>query len=206
MMEVKEWMALENDTGHPTIVLTDPKSGEILAKPRISVFSKHAVGPVNLLAPLGSKDASELEHKFEAQINAERTTIEELYEAALEIDDDAPEPALLDSDAFEDAYLPAMPAYDMPEETEPAEIPPPAPTVKIVKEPEPPVIQATEAAVKLAEENGLDLATIEGSGAEGAIIKSDVEAALKAEAEAEAEEKAEAEKADASSSEGRNHG
>ncbi len=205
MMEVKEWMALENDTGHPTIVLTDPKSGEILAKPRISVFSRQAVGPVNLVAPVQEESEGGLASQFYAQLEAERTTIEEVYEAALELDDDAPEPALLDQDAFEDAYLPAKPAYEMPEEREPMETTEtPAPKVEIVKEPE--LIQATEAAVKLAEEAGLDLATIEGSGAEGAIIKSDVEAALKAEAEAEAEQKAEAEKADANSSEGRSHG
>ena len=194
MIEVKEWMALENDTGHPTLVLTDPKSGEILAKPRISVFSKQTVGAVNLVARLGSKDAAELEQRFKTQLRAERVTIEESYEAALELDDDAPEPELLDSDAFEDEYLPAEPDYDMPEEREPIELP--EPKVEIVKVPEPKLVRATEAALNLAEQAGLDLALIEGSGAEGAIIKSDVEKAIEAEAE----------QADENSSEGRSHG
>lgn len=37
---------------------------------------------------------------------------------------------------------------------------------------------ATESAVELAEANGLDLSTVEGSGAGGRITKGDVEAAL----------------------------
>ena len=66
--------------------------------------------------------------------------------------------------------------------------------VELVKEPEVPVytgmepeptipvqtgIDATDAAVKLAAEHGLDLAAITGTGTDGRIIKSDVEAAIK---------------------------
>lgn len=40
--------------------------------------------------------------------------------------------------------------------------------------------KATEAARKLAEENGIDLATVEGTGADGQITKGDVEARLSA--------------------------
>jgi pyruvate/2-oxoglutarate dehydrogenase complex dihydrolipoamide acyltransferase (E2) component len=41
-----------------------------------------------------------------------------------------------------------------------------------------PAVNATDAAVELAHERGIDLAEIEGSGADGRILKSDVEAAV----------------------------
>lgn len=43
---------------------------------------------------------------------------------------------------------------------------------------------ATEAAKELATENGIDLATITGTGKDGLIIKPDVEAAIEAKAKA----------------------
>jgi len=47
-------------------------------------------------------------------------------------------------------------------------------------EPTAPVaIEATDTARTLAEEHGIDLATLEGSGKEGRILKSDVEKAIK---------------------------
>lgn len=48
-----------------------------------------------------------------------------------------------------------------------------------------PEISASPAAVKLAEEHGIDLVTVEGSGAGGSIVKSDVEAAVAALVEGE---------------------
>ena len=41
-------------------------------------------------------------------------------------------------------------------------------------------MDATDTARSLAEENGIDLATIEGTGKEGRILKSDVAKAIKA--------------------------
>ena len=46
-------------------------------------------------------------------------------------------------------------------------------------------INITDAARKLAEDNGIDLATIEGSGAGGRILKGDVEKAIRAKADEE---------------------
>lgn len=43
---------------------------------------------------------------------------------------------------------------------------------------DPPVIDATEAAARLAEENGIDLGEVKGSGVGGRIIIGDVEALL----------------------------
>lgn len=43
-----------------------------------------------------------------------------------------------------------------------------------------PVPEISEAAKKLAEENGIDIAQVKGTGANGAIIKPDVEAAIEA--------------------------
>ncbi len=40
-------------------------------------------------------------------------------------------------------------------------------------------IEATEGAIELAEEKGIDLSGIEGSGEDGRIVKDDVKAALK---------------------------
>ena len=55
-----------------------------------------------------------------------------------------------------------------------------------VAEPKAPaVVDITDAARKLAEENGIDLATIEGSGAGGRILKGDVEKAIRAKADEE---------------------
>jgi len=45
-------------------------------------------------------------------------------------------------------------------------------------EPDAPAVNASKAAVKLASENGLDLALVEGTGSGGAITKGDVIAAL----------------------------
>ena len=39
-------------------------------------------------------------------------------------------------------------------------------------------VEATDAAAKLAKENGIDLATVTGTGAGGKVIKSDVEALI----------------------------
>ena len=54
-----------------------------------------------------------------------------------------------------------------------------APATEAVKPTEPVAIEATGTARALAEEHGVDLATIEGTGKEGRILKSDVEKAIK---------------------------
>ena len=48
-----------------------------------------------------------------------------------------------------------------------------------------PEINITDAARKLAEEHGIDLAGLEGSGAGGRILKGDVEKAIRAQADEE---------------------
>lgn len=70
--------------------------------------------------------------------------------------------------------------------------PTPAPEAKAEKKPEPKAeakpapkpaaddIDITDAARELAEANGLDLATIKGTGKEGRILKSDIDKAIKA--------------------------
>ena len=187
MTEFVEWMGKENDTGFPIGVLVDPKSGAIVAKPRISVFSKDPVGPVNLVAPIGDEAAEQLAEQFSVQLAAEHQTIGEQFDVAREADENAPEPALLTRGAFDDTYLPMEPG-EPPEESTPT------------AEPE---VVISDAAVKLAEEAGIDLDAVEGSGAGGAIIVSDIEKAIKSEteagakAEAEAEAETKAEQADA---------
>lgn len=54
-----------------------------------------------------------------------------------------------------------------------------APATEAAKPTEPVAIEATGTARALAEEHGVDLATIEGTGKEGRILKSDVEKAIK---------------------------
>ncbi len=55
----------------------------------------------------------------------------------------------------------------------------PAKKAPAAKPAEPVAIEATDSARALAEENGIDLATLEGTGKEGRILKSDVEKAIK---------------------------
>ena len=50
----------------------------------------------------------------------------------------------------------------------------------VAYDPDPEPIEATDAAVELAAEHGIDLAKVAGSGAEGRILVSDVKAAINA--------------------------
>jgi len=86
-----------------------------------------------------------------------------------------------------EAKAPTKPARakktDEPVEVEPVEVEAPVvETEPVVVEPKeaPAEIDATDTARSLAEENGIDLATIEGTGKEGRILKSDVAKAIKA--------------------------
>jgi len=60
-----------------------------------------------------------------------------------------------------------------------AEVAPPKAKAPAAEPTGPVAIAATETARTLAEEHGIDLATLEGSGKEGRILKSDVEKAIK---------------------------
>lgn len=87
-----------------------------------------------------------------------------------------------------EAKAPAKPSKGKKQAVEPVEIEAPVveaePAVDVEAEPaavEAPVeVDATDTARSLAEENGIDLATIEGTGKEGRILKSDVAKAIKA--------------------------
>ena len=60
-----------------------------------------------------------------------------------------------------------------------AEVAPPKAKAPAAEPTAPVAIEATETARTLAEEHGIDLATLEGTGKEGRILKSDVEKAIK---------------------------
>jgi 2-oxoglutarate dehydrogenase E2 component (dihydrolipoamide succinyltransferase) len=83
-----------------------------------------------------------------------------------------------------EAKAPAKPAKAKKIATESVEVE--APAVEVEVEPEPEVVEApvevdaTDTARSLAEENGIDLSTLEGTGKEGRILKSDVTKAIKA--------------------------
>jgi large subunit ribosomal protein L21 len=87
-----------------------------------------------------------------------------------------------------EAKAPAKPSKAKKQAVEPVEIEAPVveaePAVDVEAEPaavEAPVeVDATDTARSLAEVNGIDLATIEGTGKEGRILKSDVAKAIKA--------------------------
>jgi len=81
-----------------------------------------------------------------------------------------------------EAKAPAKPAKAA-KAVEPVEVEAPVvETEPVVVEPKeaPAELDATDTARSLAEENGIDLATIEGTGKEGRILKSDVAKAIKA--------------------------
>ncbi len=68
-----------------------------------------------------------------------------------------------------------------PPKAEPAKAEKPAEPAKVEKPAEPASeVEATDSARELAAEAGIDLATIEGTGKEGRILKSDVQKAIKA--------------------------
>lgn len=81
--------------------------------------------------------------------------------------------------AVEKAAAPApAPKAEIPAEAAAAPAKPAA-KAPAAKPAEPVAIEATDTARTLAEEHGIDLATLEGTGKEGRILKSDVEKAIK---------------------------
>ncbi len=87
-------------------------------------------------------------------------------------------PAVVDEAAVEET--PVVEAEVAAPEEEAAEAEVAAPEAEAAPE-----INITDAARKLAEENGIDLAGLEGSGAGGRILKGDVEKAIRAQADGE---------------------
>lgn len=157
-----KWMAIDNDSGYPVPVLCKPRTGELVAKPERNVFSKEPVGAVNLVGTEGDEAAEDLLDQFETQYEAEVNTVAEAIQAAEEDGDEEL------ADSLEQRYARLYEIY-FPMEPAPAAEPEKAGQGTIA---------ASEAAVKLAEAEGIDLALIEGSGKDGSITKADVEAAI----------------------------